>query len=175
MSRIDIQEIRFFKQQLKSSNEDMRTVIEKVQQHALAYADDTSMSGQAVKASQAYFQATYTTVTESLLEVLDVSEERLERYLNDFSNQVDPSPSCRIDSDLLQLAADKVGQIRRKQEDLQRSLSSATAGLYEGKAQQLRMDLAEAVEQEKILERYREFEHGHNGFFQELCALVAKT
>ncbi|WP_162921808.1 T7SS effector LXG polymorphic toxin, partial [Listeria costaricensis] len=156
-------------------NEEMRAVIENIQLHTLEYAEDTSLSGQAVKASQTYFQATYTTVTESLLEVLDTSEELLNRYLNDFSNQVDPSPSCQIDSDILQMAADKVDQIKRKQEDLQRSLSSATAGLYEGKAQQLRMDLAEAVEQEKILERYQEFEHGHNDFFQELCDLMYKT
>nr|WP_260442584.1 TNT domain-containing protein [Listeria fleischmannii] len=67
---------------------------------------------------------------------------------------------------------EKVKSIRRKQEALQQSLSGSTAGLYEGRAQNLRLDFIEAVEQEKILEKYLQFEQSHTHFFEPLVELV---
>ncbi len=172
MSRIDIQEVRTFQHALKKANTTMRNRINKVKKAALAYATDTTLSGQAVQASKAYFQENYAIMCESLTEVLDTSEDLLESYLNDFSAQVDPSPTAKVDAELLGAAVDKVKSIRRKQEALQQSLSGSTAGLYEGKAQRLRLDLADAMEQEKILEKYLQFEQSHGTVFQDLVALV---
>ncbi|WP_439444157.1 glycohydrolase toxin TNT-related protein [Listeria aquatica] len=172
MSRIDIQEVRTFQHALQRANKTMRTRLHKVKKAASAYATDTSLSGQAVQASKTYFQTNYEILCESLTEVLDTSEDLLARYLNDFSAQVDPSPTAKVDAELLGAAVDKVKSIRQKQETLQQSLSGSTAGLHEGKVQRLRLDLADAVEQEKILEKYLQFEQSHNGYFQDLVALV---
>ncbi|WP_208970483.1 T7SS effector LXG polymorphic toxin [Listeria valentina] len=172
MSRIDIQEVRTFQHALKKANTTMRNRINKVKKVALTYATDSTLSGQAVQASKAYFQENYAIMCESLTEVLDTSEDLLKSYLNDFSAQVDPSPTAKVDAELLGAAVDKVKSIRRKQEALQQSLSGSTAGLYEGKAQRLRLDLADAMEQEKILEKYLQFEQSHGTVFQDLVALV---
>ncbi|EUJ33774.1 hypothetical protein MFLO_01030 [Listeria floridensis FSL S10-1187] len=172
MSRIDIQEVRTFQQALKRANASMRTQLERVKTVALTYAGETTLSGQAVKASKAYFRESYPTICDTLIEVLDTSEDLLERYLQDFSAQVDPSPTARVDAELLGLAVEKVKTIRSKQEALQQALSGSTAGLYEGKAQRLRLDFVKAVEQEKILERYLHFEQSHGHFFQQLHTLV---
>jgi hypothetical protein len=172
MSRIDIQEVRAFQHALKTANTTMRTRIEKMKAVALQYAGDTSLSGQAVESSKAYFQENYSAICDVLTEILNTSEDLLANYLNAFSAQVDSSPNAKIDAELLGEAVLKVKSIRRKQEALKQSLSGSTAGLYEGRAQTLRLDFVEAVEQEKILEKYLQFEQSYGNYFQDLLALV---
>jgi hypothetical protein len=109
---------------------------------------------------------------ETILQAFDTSEALLAQYIQAFHSQVDPSPNARIDAVLLGQAMEKVKSIRRKQEALQQSLSGSTAGLYEGRAQTLRLDFIEAVEQEKILEKYLQFEQSHTHFFEPLIELV---
>ncbi|MBC1398784.1 T7SS effector LXG polymorphic toxin [Listeria fleischmannii] len=172
MSRIDIQEVRAFQHALKTANTSMRTRIEKMKAVALRYAGDTSLSGQAVESSKAYFQENYSAICDVLTEILNTSEDLLANYLNAFSAQVDSSPNAKIDAELLGEAVLKVKSIRRKQEALKQSLSGSTAGFYEGRAQTLRLDFVEAVEQEKILEKYLQFEQSYGNYFQDLLALV---
>ncbi|MBC1418101.1 glycohydrolase toxin TNT-related protein [Listeria fleischmannii] len=172
MSRIDIQEVRAFQHALKTANTTMRTRIEKMKAVALQYAGDTSLSGQAVESSKAYFQENYSAICDVLTEILNTSEDLLANYLNAFSTQVDSSPNAKIDAELLGEAVLKVKSIRRKQEALKQSLSGSTAGFYEGRAQTLRLDFVEAVEQEKILEKYLQFEQSYGNYFQDLLALV---
>ncbi len=172
MSRIDIAEVRAFQQALQQANATMRARIQAVQASALRYSGDYFLDGQAIQASQQYFRETYQTVGGSLLDILDTSEALLERYLNDFSAQVDDSRNARVDAELLGIAAEKARSIRRKQEDLKRSLTAQTGASQEGRVQQLRLDLVNAVEEEKILENYLQFEQSHTHFFQELLGLV---
>ncbi len=175
MSRIDIAEVRAFQQALQQANTTMRARIQAVQASALRYSGDYFLDGQAIQASQQYFRETYQTVGGSLLDILDTSEALLERYLNDFSAQVDDSRNARVDAELLGIAAEKARSIRRKQEDLKRSLTAQTGASQEGRVQQLRLDLVNAVEEEKILENYLQFEQSHTHFFQELLGLVMTT
>ncbi len=100
MSRIDIQEVRAFQASLKRSNAAMRTSIQKMNVVAFQYAADTSISGQAIQTSKAYFQENYAAICASLIQILNTSEELLESYLNDFHAQVDSSPTARVDADV---------------------------------------------------------------------------
>ncbi|MHC5409202.1 T7SS effector LXG polymorphic toxin [Listeria seeligeri] len=175
MSRIDIGEVNHFFQELKKSNENARKVIEDIQSAVKAYADDTTLKGKAVDASQRYFDETYTVICKSITEALDESEERLQQYIHDFGDQVDASPNARIDAELLQEAMSRLADIKRKQEALMQSLSSSTATLYEGKQQALRTQFTDALEQEKILERYITFEQTHGNFFDSFGELVYRT
>ncbi|WP_088810382.1 T7SS effector LXG polymorphic toxin [Listeria sp. ILCC796] len=172
MSRISIAEVRAFQEALQKANATMRARIQAVQASAFRYSADYFLDGQAIQASQYYFRETYQTVGGSLLEILDTSEALLERYLNDFSTQVDDSKTAKVNAELLGVAVEKAQRIRQKQEALQASLSSQTGPSQEGRVQQLRLDLVEAVEEEKILENYLQFEQSHTHFFQELLALV---
>ncbi|WP_088825383.1 EndoU domain-containing protein [Listeria goaensis] len=172
MSRISIAEVRAFQEALQKANATMRARIQAVQASAFRYSADYFLDGQAIQASQYYFRETYQTVGGSLLEILDTSEALLERYLNDFSAQVDDSKTAKVNAELLGVAVEKAQRIRQKQEKLQHSLSSQTGPSQEGRVQQLRLDLVEAVEEEKILENYLQFEQSHTHFFQELLALV---
>lgn len=175
MSRIDIGEVTHFLQELKKSNEDARKMIKDIQSAVKSYADDTTLKGKAVDASQRYFDETYSVICKSILEALDESEDKLEQYIHDFGDQVDSSPNARIDAELLQEAMSRLADIKRKQKALMQSLSSSAATLYEGKQQALRTQFTDALEQEKILERYITFEQTHGNFFDSFGELVYRT
>ncbi|CAM2361545.1 T7SS effector LXG polymorphic toxin [Listeria seeligeri] len=175
LSKIDIGEVTHFLQGLKKSNENARKMIEDIQSAVKAYADDTTLKGKAVDSSQRYFDETYTVICKSIIEALDESEERLQQYIHDFGDQVDSSPNARIDAELLQEAMSRLADIKRKQEALMQSLSSSTATLYEGKQQALHTQFTDALEQEKILERYITFEQTHGNFFDSFGELVYRT
>ncbi|EPR4667169.1 T7SS effector LXG polymorphic toxin [Listeria monocytogenes] len=175
MSRIDIQEITQFLHELKKSNEETRKMIQSIQNAVEEYSSDTTIKGKAIEASQRYFNETYSVISKSIIEALDLSEDRLERYIQDFRDQVDPSPNARIDAELLQEAMNRLAVIKRKQEMLLQSLSASTATLYEGKQQTLRTQFTDALEQEKILERYINFEQSHGNFFDSFSELVYRT
>ncbi len=102
MSRIDIAELNEFLHNLKSSNDEARRMLGKMQEVTNAYATDTSLKGKAIETSQAYFDQTYSVICKSLIEALDESEERLERYIREFGEQVDSSYNARIDAEMLQ-------------------------------------------------------------------------
>ncbi|WP_221636261.1 T7SS effector LXG polymorphic toxin [Listeria fleischmannii] len=172
MSRIDIGEVRHFLTILKQANAEARVWLLQLKQTVERYVQDDSLSGKAVEASKSYFEASYPPLIETILQAFDTSEALLAQYIQEFHSQVDPSPNARIDAVLLGQAMEKVKSIRRKQEALQQSLSGSTAGLYEGRAQNLRLDFIEAVEQEKILEKYLQFEQSHTHFFEPLVELV---
>ncbi|MBC1941396.1 hypothetical protein HCJ18_04075 [Listeria seeligeri] len=172
MSRIDIGELTEFLHNLKKSNEEARSMLKNIQTVAEEYATDTSLKGKAVTASQTYFQETYPVLCKTLIEALNESEDRLERYIREFGEQVDPSPNSRVDAQLLQELMDKVAVIKRKQEDLLLRMSAGTGTLYEGQQQSLRTQFTDAIEQENILECYIAFEQSHANFFDSLNELV---
>ncbi|WP_234404385.1 hypothetical protein [Listeria grayi] len=58
---------------------------------------------------------------------------------------------------------------------MQQSLSGSTAGLHEGQMQLFRMQMAAAVKQEKILEKYIHFEQSHGNFFSTIEELVHRA
>ncbi|EKF1959362.1 hypothetical protein OYM88_001830 [Listeria monocytogenes] len=172
MSRIDIAELNEFLHNLKSSNDEARKMLGKVQKVANAYATDTSLKGKAVETSQAYFNQTYSVICKSLIEALNESEERLERYIHEFGEQVDSSYNARIDAEMLQEAIFRLAEIKRKQEDLLQRMSASTGTLHEGEQQRLRTQFTDALEQENILERYIAFEQSHGRFFDSFSELV---
>ncbi|MBF2504242.1 T7SS effector LXG polymorphic toxin [Listeria marthii] len=172
MSRIDIAELNEFLHNLKSSNDEARSMLGKVQEVTNAYATDTSLKGKAIETSQAYFDQTYSVICKSLIEALDESEERLERYIQEFGEQVDSSYNARIDAEMLQEAIFRLAEIKRKQEDLLQRMSASTGTLHEGEQQRLRTQFTAALEQEKILERYIAFEQSHGRFFDSFSELV---
>lgn len=116
MSRIDIAELNGFLQGLRSSNAEVKKMIRGIQQAASKYAQDKSLTGQAVSASQSYFASSYPSIAQSILEALEESEERLAQYIREFGSQVDSSPSARIDAEILQEAMAKVASLKRKEE-----------------------------------------------------------
>ncbi|MGC9340804.1 T7SS effector LXG polymorphic toxin [Listeria ivanovii] len=175
MSRIDIAELTEFLHNLKKSNEEARTMLKNIQTAAEEYSTDTSLKGKAVTASQTYFQETYPVLCKTLIEALNESEDRLEQYIREFGEQVDPSPNSRVDAQLLQEAMDRLAEIKRKQEDLLLRMSAGTGTLYEGQQQNLRTQFTDAIEQENILERYIAFEQSHANFFDSLNELVYRA
>ncbi|WP_099225414.1 T7SS effector LXG polymorphic toxin [Listeria costaricensis] len=172
MSRIDIAEVSDFLYNLTQADEETRVWIKGIQTTAQNYAQDTSLDGQAVKSSKAYFNDTYSLLCRSILEAMDESEQLLAQYVHDFHSQVDPSFSARIDAELLYEVSERVDRLESKKENLQRSLSGSTAGIYEGQAQQIGSQLTEAIKQENILEKYIAFEQSHGDTFTQLHDLV---
>ncbi|NVR71965.1 EndoU domain-containing protein [Listeria monocytogenes] len=175
MSRIDIGELTEFLHNLKKSNEEARTMLKNIQTAAEEYATDTRLKGKAITTSQTYFQETYPVLCKTLIEALNESEDRLEQYIREFGEQVDPSPNSKVDAQLLQEAMDRLAEIKRKQEDLLLRMSAGTGTLYEGQQQSLRTQFTDAIEQENILERYIAFEQSHANFFDSLNELVYQS
>ncbi|MBC1412635.1 transposase [Listeria welshimeri] len=175
MSRIDIQEITQFLHGLKKSNDEAREMIQGIQNQVEEYSSDTTIKGKAVEASQQYYNKTYSVICKTIIEALNESENSLKSYIQDFSVQVDSSFDARIDAELLQEAMTRLTDIRRKQEALMQSLSASTATLNEGKLQTLRTQFTDALEQERILERYINFEQSHENYFDSLSELVYRT
>ncbi|WP_236719322.1 T7SS effector LXG polymorphic toxin, partial [Listeria monocytogenes] len=131
MSRIDIGEIRDFAFQLRAANQTGRKIIQGIKTTVTNYIEDGSLKGKAVEKSKNYYQMTYIPLCDTITEAMNESEERLKRYIQDFHDQVDPSPNSKIDAD----------------------------GLYElGQMQTYRSQLATAYKQENILEKYLAFE-----------------
>lgn len=175
MSRIDIAEVTAFHRDLQQMNREARSGIKKMERAARNYAQDNSLKGQAVTTSKRYFSESYQTICDTVIEVMNESEHLLARYIQDFHSQVDPSPNAKIDAEMLQTAMSKVKSIERKKGHLQQSLSGSTAGLHEGQMQLFRVQLAEAVKQEKILEKYIHFEQSHGSFFSTVEELVHRS
>lgn len=175
MSRIDIAEVTAFHRDLQQMNREARSAIQKMKQAAMNYAQDNSLKGQAVTTSKHYFAESYRTICDTVIEVMNESDNLLARYIQDFHSQVDPSPNAKIDAEMLQEAMAKIRTIERKKEHLQQSLSGSTAGLHEGQMQLFRMQMAAAVKQEKILEKYIHFEQSHGNFFSTIEELVHRA
>ncbi|MBC2126604.1 T7SS effector LXG polymorphic toxin [Listeria marthii] len=180
MSRIDIAELNDFLQGLRSSNAEAKKMIRGIQQAASKYAQDKSLTGQAVSASQSYFTSSYPSIAQSILEALEESEERLAQYIREFGSQVDSSPSARIDAEILQEAMAKVASLKRKEEDLHRQLTAPNTKpdmqqVYVVQARSAHTQLLQAIEKEDILERYIAFEQSHAQFFNALTELIHAT
>ncbi|EAE0853046.1 hypothetical protein Q891_01460 [Listeria monocytogenes] len=180
MSRIDIAELNGFLQGLRSSNAEAKKMIRGIQQAASKYAQDKSLKGQAVSASQSYFASSYPSIAQSVLEALEESEERLAQYIREFGSQVDSSPSARIDAEILQEAMAKVASLKRKEEDLHRQLTAPNTKpdmqqVYVVQARSAHTQLLQAIEKEDILERYIAFEQSHAQFFSALTELIHST
>ncbi|HAB0009139.1 TPA_asm: hypothetical protein GIN74_07010 [Listeria monocytogenes] len=180
MSRIDIAELNDFLQGLRSSNAEVKKMIRGIQQAASKYAQDKSLKGQAVSASQSYFASSYPSIAQSILEALEESEERLAQYIREFGSQVDSSPSARIDAEILQEAMAKVASLKRKEEDLHRQLTAPNTKpdmqqVYVVQARSAHTQLLQAIQKEDILERYIAFEQSHAQFFSALVELIHST
>ncbi|MBC1727266.1 hypothetical protein HB981_12310 [Listeria seeligeri] len=180
MSRIDIAELNDFLHGLRTSNAEAKGMIRKIKEAAMDYTQDNSLKGAAVSTSKAYFSSTYTSITQSILEALDESEERLAQYIREFGSQVDSSPSCKIDAQVLQEVMDKVSQLQRKEETLQEQLTAPNTRpdmqeVYAVKTKSAHTQLLKAIEKENILEKYIAFEQSHGQFFSALDELIRAT
>ncbi|MBC1726186.1 hypothetical protein HB981_06660 [Listeria seeligeri] len=180
MSRIDIAELNDFLHGLRTSNAEAKEMVRKIKEAAMDYTQDNSLKGAAVSTSKAYFSSTYTSITQSILEALDESEERLAQYIREFGDQVDSSPSCKIDAQVLQEVMDKVSQLQRKEETLQEQLTAPNTRpdmqeVYAVKTKSAHTQLLKAIEKENILEKYIAFEQSHGQFFSALDELIRAT
>ncbi|WP_271006925.1 T7SS effector LXG polymorphic toxin [Listeria seeligeri] len=180
MSRIDIAELNDFLHGLRTSNAEAKGMIRKIKEAAMDYTQDNSLKGAAVSTSKSYFSSTYTSITQSILEALDESEERLAQYIREFGDQVDSSPSCKIDAQVLQEVMDKVSQLQRKEETLQEQLTAPNTRpdmqeVYAVKTKSAHTQLLKAIEKENILEKYIAFEQSHGSFFSALAELIRAT
>ncbi|EAD3475514.1 hypothetical protein H4732_000268 [Listeria monocytogenes] len=168
MSRIDIGEIRDFAFQLRAANQTGRKIIQGIKTTVTNYIEDGSLKGKAVESSKNYYQMTYIPLCDTIIEAMNESEERLKRYIQDFHNQVDPSPNAKIDADGLYELGQMIDRIESKKEALYQRMNSST----EGQMQTYRSQLATAYKQENILEKYLAFEQSHGAFFDHLTDLV---
>ncbi|HAK1568938.1 TPA: hypothetical protein H1037_000693 [Listeria monocytogenes] len=168
MSRIDIGEIRDFAFQLRAANQTGRKIIQGVKTTVTNYIEDGSLKGKAVESSKNYYQMTYIPLCDTITEAMNESEERLKRYIQDFHDQVDPSPNAKIDADGLYELGQMIDRIESKKEALYQRMNSST----EGQMQTYRSQLATAYKQEDILEKYLAFEQSHGAFFDHLTDLV---
>ncbi|TYU45145.1 T7SS effector LXG polymorphic toxin [Listeria monocytogenes] len=168
MSRIDIGEIRDFAFQLRAANQIGRKIIQGIKTTVTNYIEDGSLKGKAVESSKNYYQMTYIPLCDTIIEAMNESEERLKRYIQDFQDQVDPSPNAKIDADGLYELGQMIDRIESKKEALYQRMNSST----EGQMQTYRSQLATAYKQENILEKYLAFEQSHGAFFDHLTDLV---
>ncbi|EHC6300974.1 hypothetical protein JSY91_000900 [Listeria monocytogenes] len=168
MSRIDIGEIRDFAFQLRAANQTGRKIIQGIKTTVTNYIEDGSLKGKAVESSKNYYQMTYIPLCDTIIEAMNESEERLKRYIQDFHDQVDPSPNAKIDADGLYELGQMIDRIESKKEALYQRMNSST----EGQMQTYRSQLATAYKQENILEKYLAFEQSHGAFFDHLTDLV---
>ncbi|EBF5116534.1 hypothetical protein FHZ94_11770 [Listeria monocytogenes] len=168
MSRIDIGEIRDFAFQLRAANQTGRKIIQGVKTTVTNYIEDGSLKGKAVESSKNYYQMTYIPLCDTITEAMNESEEMLKRYIQDFHDQVDPSPNAKIDADGLYELGQMIERIESKKEALYQRMNSST----EGQMQTYRSQLATAYKQENILEKYLAFEQSHGAFFDHLTDLV---
>ncbi|EJO7005437.1 EndoU domain-containing protein [Listeria monocytogenes] len=168
MSRIDIGEIRDFAFQLRAANQTGRKIIQGVKTTVTNYIEDGSLKGKAVESSKNYYQMTYIPLCDTITEAMNESEERLKRYIQDFHDQVDPSPNAKIDADGLYELGQMIDRIESKKEALYQRMNSST----EGQMQTYRSQLATAYKQENILEKYLTFEQSQGAFFDHLTDLV---
>nr|WP_270998166.1 T7SS effector LXG polymorphic toxin [Listeria seeligeri] len=180
MSRIDIAELNDFLHGLRTSNAEAKGMIRKIKEAAMDYTQDNSLKGAAVSTSKSYFSSTYTSITQSILEALDESEERLAQYIREFGAQVDSSSSCKVDAQVLQEVMDKVSQLQRKEETLHEQLTAPNTRpdmqeVYAVKTKSAHTQLLKAIEKENILEKYIAFEQSHGQFFSALDELIRAT
>ncbi|EGL8220808.1 hypothetical protein IRK51_001268 [Listeria monocytogenes] len=168
MSRIDIGEIRDFAFELRAANQTGRKIVQGIKTSVTNYIEDGSLKGKAVESSKNYFQMTYIPLCDTITEAMNESEERLKRYIQDFHDQVDPSPNAKIDADGLYELGQMIDRIESKKEALYQRMNSST----EGQMQTYRSQLATAYKQENILEKYLAFEQSHGAFFDHLTDLV---
>ncbi|MBC1486127.1 hypothetical protein HB897_07800 [Listeria seeligeri] len=180
MSRIDMAELNDFLHGLRTSNAEAKGMIRKIKEAAMDYTQDNSLKGAAVSTSKSYFSSTYTSITQSILEALDESEERLAQYIREFGSQVDSSPSCKVDAQVLQEVMDKVSQLQRKEETLHEQLTAPNTRpdmqeVYAVKTKSAHTQLLKAIEKENILEKYIAFEQSHGQFFSALDELIRAT
>ncbi|EKT6042427.1 LXG domain-containing protein [Listeria monocytogenes] len=180
MSRIDIAELNEFLHGLRSSNAEAKDMMGNITQAAADYAQDDSLKGVAVTTSKQYFTETYMPIIQSIIEALNESEERLAQYIREFGAQVDPSPSAKVDAQILQEVMGKVSQLQRKEEDLHRQLTAPNTKpdmeqVYVVKSRSVHTQLLKAIENENILERYLDFEQSHGQFFSALDELIRAT
>ncbi|MEE9782988.1 T7SS effector LXG polymorphic toxin [Listeria seeligeri] len=180
MSRIDIAELNDFLHGLRTSNTEAKEMVRKIKEAAMDYTQNHSLKGAAVSTSKSYFSSTYTSITQSILEALDESEERLAQYIREFGSQVDSSPSCKVDAQVLQEVMDKVSQLQRKEETLHEQLTAPNTRpdmqeVYAVKTKSAHTQLLKAIEKENILEKYIAFEQSHGQFFSALDELIRAT
>ncbi|WP_271001600.1 T7SS effector LXG polymorphic toxin [Listeria seeligeri] len=168
MSRIDIGEVHAFLYQLKRVNETGKKEIRAIKTVVTDYVDDASLKGKAIDASKRYYQATYFSLCDALIEAMDESEERLTQYIRDFQEEVDSSLDTKIDADGLYELGKMIDRIEGKKEALAQQMNSGS----EGTMQNYRSQLAAAYKEEDILEKYISFEQGHGSFFDTLTDLV---
>ncbi len=172
MSRIAILEVKAFLVTLQTSNAEARTWLKAFQQAVIAYTKESRVSGKAVEASKAYFEASYVPLVDTVLQAMDMSEALLAQYIQDFYSQVDATPDTYIDAELLQDVMADVRRLKREKERLAQSMGGGMGTTLQSQQQTYSMQLYEAMEEEKILEKYLAFEQSHTHFFAPFRELV---
>ncbi|EBF5169515.1 hypothetical protein FH017_12940 [Listeria monocytogenes] len=168
VSRIDIGEIQTFAHQLHTANETAIKSIKDIKTAVENYTEDGSLKGKAIDASKNYYQMTYFSLCDAIIEAMNESEERLAQYIADFHAQVDGSADAKIDADGLYELGKMIDRIEAKKEALAQRMNTGT----EGQMQSYRSQLSIAYKQENILEKYLAFEQSHGSFFDNLTDLV---
>ncbi len=172
MSRIAILEVKAFLVTLQTSNAEARTWLKAFQQAVIGYTKESRVSGKAVEASKAYFEASYMPLVDTVLQAMDMSEALLAQYIQDFYSQVDATPDTYIDAELLQDVMADVRRLKREKERLAQSMGGGMGTTLQGQQQTYSMQLYEVMEEEKILEKYIAFEQSHTHFFAPFRELV---
>ncbi len=172
MSRIASFEVQHFLDTLRTSNAEARAWLKAFQKAVIAYTKETRVSGKAVEASKAYFEASYVPLVDTILQAMEMSENLLAQYIQDFYSQVDNTPDAYIDAELLQDVMADVRRLKREKERIAQSMGGGMGTTLQGQQQAYSMRLYEVMEEEKILEKYIAFEQSHTHFFAPLRELV---
>ncbi|WP_240422355.1 T7SS effector LXG polymorphic toxin, partial [Listeria costaricensis] len=172
MTKIDIGELSEFLSFLKKTNAEAKPKIEALKKAAQSYANDASLKGKAIDTSQDYYAKAYPVLCDSITQAMDLSEERLETYINDFQAQVDPSPDAYVDADGLYELDQQIDRLERRMEDLEQSLTSLMPSFQQEQIRQLRGQITAKHRKEQLKEKLLDFESGHANFFQEYTQLT---
>ncbi|WP_239257275.1 T7SS effector LXG polymorphic toxin [Listeria ilorinensis] len=173
MTKMDIGELREFLSFLKKTNTQAKPKIEVLKKAAQNYANDASLKGTAIDTSQAYYAKAYPILCDSITQAMDLSEERLESYINDFQAQVDPSPDAYVDADGLYELDQQIDRLERRMEDLEQSLTSLMPSFQQEQIRQLRGQITAKHRKEQLKEKLLDFERGHANFFHEYAQLTS--
>lgn len=172
MSRIDIAEVHDFLSRLKNANEAARKQLNQLTRVIHDYESDGNLQGKAIEASKKYYIGAYLPLIQSMNEAMDISEEKIQQYLDDFANQVDSSYNCKIDAEGLYEVDQKIKKLKREYERIQEKLSIGTAILRQGELHTIQLRMFDAYEKENLLEKYIQFEQGHGNFFDSIGELI---
>ncbi|MBC6316467.1 glycohydrolase toxin TNT-related protein [Listeria grandensis] len=172
MTRIDIAEVTHFSQQLRASNQELKQYVNAVKQAVIAYINDTSISGDAIASSKEYYAGAYFPLCASIKQALDLSEQKIQKYITDFHSQVDASPNSRLDVDGIHDLNQKITGFENRLESVTSQLTAINGTGHASELNYLATQIFEAHKKEEILNKFMDFEQSHRNFFYEVGELA---